>query len=167
MEDYLWWKTTFGGRWSLVENELWGRMTFGGRWPSGEDNLQWKTTFGWRRPLVEDDLWWKTSFGGRRSLVEDDLRWKMIFVGKWPSGEDDLWWKMTLNLIPPLLDIFYFLGRFLIRMLFLNYHRHLSWNILHKYFGLDNWTIFNRYLWQLSKTFLDKCIRPHLRKYLL
>ena len=46
MEDNLWWKTPFGGRWTSVE-----------------EKLLWQTTFGGRQPLVEE------SFGGRQPLV--------------------------------------------------------------------------------------------------
>ena len=53
VEDDLWWKTTFSGRWDLVEDNLW-----------------WKRTFSGRQHLVEDDLRRKTTFDGRR-LSED------------------------------------------------------------------------------------------------
>ena len=86
-EGDLGWKTTFGERWSLVEDDLWWKMTFGGRQPSVEDELLWKTTFGGRHPLVEDDLRKKTTFCGRRPLLEDDLWRKTTFVGRQPSED--------------------------------------------------------------------------------
>ena len=56
-----------------VEDNLWWKIAFGGRWPLVKDGLQWKTTFSGRQHSVENDLLWKTPFGGRRPLVEDDL----------------------------------------------------------------------------------------------
>ena len=55
--DSLQWKTTFSGRWPLVEYDLWWKTTFSGRRPSVEDDLWWKMTLGVRQPSVEDDLW--------------------------------------------------------------------------------------------------------------
>ena len=78
VEDNLQWKTTFGGRWPLMED------TFGGRQTSVEDDLWGKTTFGGRQPLLKDDLRWKTTFSERRPVVEDDLQWKTTFSGRRP-----------------------------------------------------------------------------------
>ena len=87
MEDDFQWKTTFGGRWPLVEDNLWWKTTFSGRQPSVEDNHGWKMIFGGRWSLVEDDLWWKTTLGG------SDLCWKTTFSGRLPAVEDNLLWK--------------------------------------------------------------------------
>ena len=76
VEDDLRWKTTFGGRRPMLEDNLWWKT------PLVEDDLRWKTTFGGRRLSVEDDLQWKTTFGGRRPMVEDDLLWKTTFGGR-------------------------------------------------------------------------------------
>ena len=74
MEDNPRWKTTFGGRQSLVEDNLQYKMTFVGRQPSVEDNLWWKTLFGGRQPSVEDDLQWKTAIGGSLHAAFSALR---------------------------------------------------------------------------------------------
>ena len=58
------WKTIFGGRQHLVEDDLWWKMTFGGRQPAVEDNLHWKKSFG------ENHLRWKTTFSGRQPSVD-------------------------------------------------------------------------------------------------
>ena len=69
--DDLWWKTTFGGKWSTVEDNLWWNPTFSGRLPAVEEKLQWKITLGGRRPLVEDNL--------------EDYQMKMNISGRRPS----------------------------------------------------------------------------------
>ena len=78
MEDYLWWETTYDGRWFMMEDDLW-----------------WKTTYDGKRLMIEDDLWGKTTFDGRRLLIEDNLWWKTTYDGTQLMIEDDLWWKMT------------------------------------------------------------------------
>ena len=62
----IWWKMTFNGRQSLMEDNLQWKTTFDGRQLLMEDNLQWKTTFDGRWPSMEDDLQWNTAFNGRR-----------------------------------------------------------------------------------------------------
>ena len=52
MEDVLRWKTPFGGRRLLVEDDL-GKTTLDGRRQLVEDNLSWKMTLGGRRPSVD------------------------------------------------------------------------------------------------------------------
>ena len=68
MEPDLGMKTTFDGRWTLMENNFWQKPTFNRRWPFG------------RQHLMEDDLWQKTTFDGRQPLTEDDLWWNKIFT---------------------------------------------------------------------------------------
>ena len=46
------WKTTFGGRQPLVEDDYWWEMTFGGR-----------------TPFVEDDLWWKIAYNNKLMMI--------------------------------------------------------------------------------------------------
>ena len=58
---------------SALEDNLWRKTTFDGRWPFTEDNLWQKTTFDRRWPLTEDDLWRKMTFDRRQPLTEDDL----------------------------------------------------------------------------------------------
>ena len=62
----------------ILDVEMW-KTTFGGRRPLVEDDLQWKTTFGGRQPSVEDDL------------LEEDLRWILAcclvrFAAFFPKG---------------------------------------------------------------------------------
>ena len=71
MEDSLWWKTPFDGRWPLMEDSLWWKTTF---W--------WNLTFDGRRPLMENnflmeiDLWWKMTFDGRQPSVKKvHIKW--------------------------------------------------------------------------------------------
>ena len=92
-----WWKTSFSGRWPLVEDDLWWKTTFGGWQPSVEDNLQLKTTFSCWQPSVEDNLWWKMTFSGRQPWVEDTLLWKMTFRGRWPLVENVICWRSCLT----------------------------------------------------------------------
>ena len=82
MEDTIWWKTIFLGRWPLMEDDLWWKKTFDGREPLMEDNLWWKTTFmeDIRWLSIQDILWLKTTFHGRRPLIKDDHWWKMTFI---------------------------------------------------------------------------------------
>ena len=72
-------KTTFDGRWPLIEDDLWQKTTFVGRWLLLEDDLLWKTTFDGRQTLTEDDPWRKTPFDGRGPLTEEDLWRKTTF----------------------------------------------------------------------------------------
>ena len=99
MEDYIWWKTTFGWKRPLGENDHQWKTIFRGRQPLVEDNLWCKTTFGEIQPWVEDDLWWKTTCGGRWPLVEYNLFWKTTFGGRQPWAEDDLWWILACYLV--------------------------------------------------------------------
>ena len=38
MEDTLWWKTTFDGRWPSMEDDLQRQMNFNERWPMEGEN---------------------------------------------------------------------------------------------------------------------------------
>ena len=87
MEDYLWWETTFDGRWPLME-----------------DNIRWKTALNERQPSIENDLWWKTTFDGRRPSMEDNLRWKTPFIERRPSLQNNLC-ALVLFSLPKLLTI--------------------------------------------------------------
>ena len=78
-----------------AKSDLWWKTTFGGRQPLVDDDCRWKTIVGGRRPLVEDDLWWKTTLSGRQLSVEDDLWWMMTFGGRQPSVEDHLQWILA------------------------------------------------------------------------
>ena len=67
MEDNLWWKTTFDGRWPLMEdNPLW-KMIFNGRWPLMEDKLWWNTL-----PLIEQHQ-------------QQHLLWPDIYASSWKA----------------------------------------------------------------------------------
>ena len=97
MEDTLWWKKTFDGKWSLMEDDLWWKTTFYGGSPLMEDNLWWKTTFDRRWTLMDDNLWWKTTFDDRWPLEEGNLKRKIVFDGRGPLMEDDNGWKTMFH----------------------------------------------------------------------
>ena len=50
--DDFQWKTTFAGRWPMMEDDLWWKTTYDGRRLMMEDKLWWKTTYD------EGDYWW-------------------------------------------------------------------------------------------------------------
>ena len=88
MEDHLWWKTAFDGRWPLMEDDrLFCKMTF------MDDDLWWRVPSKW---------WWcsiclrSSSFLRLSeclmsySFLEDDL------YGRRPLMEDHLWWLTLL-----------------------------------------------------------------------
>ena len=89
----------------LMEDDLWWKMTFEGRWPLMVDNFCWKTTSDDRQLLMEDDFWWKTTFDGRWPLTEDDLWWKTTFDGRRPLTEENLWLKTIFDGRQPLMDL--------------------------------------------------------------
>ena len=101
------WKTTFGERQLLVEDDLQWKTNFIGRWPSMEDDFWLKAIIDGRRPSFKDDLHWETIFGGRPPSVEDNLWLKTTFVGRQPLVEDDLGPNIDpyteLNILIPIL----------------------------------------------------------------
>ena len=85
---------------TFLEDDLYSKTTFAGRWM--EDNLEWKTSFDQRRPSMEDNFWWITTFNGRPPSMKDDLRWKTSLDGR--RMEDKLWSKVTFNWRQLLMD---------------------------------------------------------------
>ena len=83
MEDDICWRTTFDGRWRLLQDDLWWMMTFEG--PNStinstitQHNLSWvrhendtvKAAY-WQdcpQTLMEHTLWWKMTFDVRQAL---------------------------------------------------------------------------------------------------
>ena len=86
MEDSLWWKTTFDGRWPLMED------TYEGRQSSIENTPSWKMTHNGRQPLMM-----KMTFYREQPSMEDHLQWKTMFDGRWLLMEEDLHCKITFG----------------------------------------------------------------------
>ena len=82
-------KTTFDGKWPLIEDDLWRKMTLEGRQLFMEETFKWNTTFYGSRPFMEDDLWWNTAFYGRRSLLTL-LKPTLLDSSRVPGGGADL-----------------------------------------------------------------------------
>ena len=91
-----WWKKffkmTFDGRWSLIEDGL------------QKDNIQRKN-FDGRQALKKDNLCWKKTSASYRwwpywwwSPMKDNLQWRTGSNGIWPLVSDDFWWKTKENL---------------------------------------------------------------------
>ena len=101
MEEYLWWKTTFAVRYTLIEYNHWGRQPM-------EDVPRWMTSLEgrWPWPLRGDDFWRKTSFEGNilwgnmkfegKQTLRESFPWgKISFEGRWALKEDEIWGNKT------------------------------------------------------------------------
>ena len=98
MKFSLWRKTTFDGRWPLIEDNLLWKTIFVGRGLLMEDDMLWKTSFGGKQPFLEDLFWWNTTFNGIQPSKKDIPKWRTIFDGRQPSMQDNLWRTKMLSL---------------------------------------------------------------------
>ena len=51
--EHIWYNNW---RQPLMEDDIWWKRTFDGRWPLMKDNLRWKKTYDRRRSLIWDEL---------------------------------------------------------------------------------------------------------------